>query len=372
MKRILYFVTEDWTFCGIRMSLAEKAKEQGYDVIVVTRVNEHRDIIVKAGFTLVPIEISRAGLNPFKDIKLIFKLIRIFRQYKPDIVHNISMKPVLYGTLVSRLMGIKNIVNLLNGMGVMFSENSGNGMLRLQKLVKFCFKILLKNKSVKVVVQNSEDLKLLTDEVGIPKYSVKLIKGSGVNPNEFYPVDEVVGTVNITYVGRLLWEKGVGLLVESARLLKEKGINFKVTLVGSIDNENPTSINQAQIDSWVAEGIVEFLGHRTDIRNIWNQAHIAVLPTSYREGLPRSLLEAASCGKPIISSDNAGCLEIVHHNVNGLIVQNKSVSQLTDYLEELINNKRLRLKFGGEGRKMILESFSDEIVIKETMLLYKL
>ncbi len=369
-ERVLFFVTEDWAFWCFRLSLARAIRDIGYEVVVVTRVRDFGEKILSENFTLVPLEINRSGLNPFRDVLIIFKLIKIFLKYRPAVVQNISIKPVLYGTLVARITRVPKVNSLLNGMGILFSPSSDKQKTIIQKLVKIGFRLILNWKCVTVVVQNSVDRMLLVDEIGLPENQVVLIKGSGVNTNFYYPNDEFEGTIRITMVGRLLWDKGVGVLVDAAALLKERNLDFVITLVGSVDNDNPNSINQNQIDQWVNLGLVEYWGQRDDINSVWKKSHIAVLPTSYREGLPKALLEAASCGRPIVSSDNPGCLEIVEHNKNGIIVPEKSPIELANALEELILNKGKRIKFGENGRKKVLQYFSDEIVIKRTLFLY--
>ena len=369
-KRVLFLVTEDWAFWGFRLSLARAVRDMGYEVIVVTRVREHGDRIIGEGFTLVPLEIRRGGLNPFQDFSVLIQLIRIMKKYKPVVVQNVSIKPVLYGTLAARIARVPKIVNLLNGMGFLFTSSRSIFVYVLQRIVRTCIALLLNRKDIKVVVQNHADHDLLVSELGLQKNSVVLIRGSGVDIDCFSPSNEPEGPVRITMVSRLLWDKGVGDLVEAARRLKKNGVECIVTLVGRLDPDNPNSITKEEVEEWVNDGSIEWWGLREDISDVWANSHIAVLPTNYREGLPKCLLEAASCGRAIVSSDIPGCLEIVSDGDNGLVIPAKSVDALVRALEKLVNDSDERRRMGKNGRKKVEDYFAEKIINKETISLY--
>ncbi|MGH8553922.1 MAG: glycosyltransferase family 4 protein, partial [Methylococcales bacterium] len=220
------------------------------------------------------------------------------------------------------------------------------------------------------IVQNTEDRILLIDRMGIPANRVALIRGSGVDIRKFYPMPEPPGSVSIALVSRMLWDKGVGEFVAAIGLLKQRGIDCSAVLVGEPDDENLTSVGRVRLRQWHDAGLIDWRGYCADIAEIWHNTHIAVLP-AYREGLPKSLLEAAACGRPIVTTHTSGCKEIVRHGVNGFLVPVRDARALADALETLIQNPALRQTMGRAGRAMVEQDFSDERVIAATLGLYE-
>jgi len=370
IKRIIYFVSEDWYFCSHRLPVARAAKKAGYDVIVVTRVRDHRELILKEGFQLVPLELQRSSLNPFNDFWILIKLISIYRKFKPDIVHHVALKPVIYGSIAARIARVPCIVNALAGMGSLFADDVKGFFVLLQPIVRLMMGFALRPSNAKTIVQNSYDQHVMKHEMGLPEHSVILIRGSGVDIEEYKPHPEPVGPVRITLVSRMIWDKGAGVLVDASKILKQRGLQCIVTLVGSPDQENPNSISEVQLIDWVDPGVVEWWGRRDDISEVWKQSHIACLPTSYREGLPKSLLEAAASGRPVITCDIPGCLELVEDNVNGLVVPVNNVFALVDAIEQLILDPEKRSRLGLSGRRIVEKYFSEEVIAEQTMKLY--
>ncbi|MGH8499527.1 MAG: glycosyltransferase family 4 protein, partial [Methylococcales bacterium] len=227
-----------------------------------------------------------------------------------------------------------------------------------------------KSSKNRVIVQNTEDRNLLITQLGINENNVVLIKGSGVDTRKFYPKPEPNGKVTMALVSRMLWDKGIGEFVAAIKLLKKRGFDFSAALVGEPDDENLASVSRVQLQGWHDAGLINWLGYREDIAEFWHNAHIAVLP-SYREGLPKSLLEAAACGRSIVTTDTSGCKEIVQNGVNGFLVPVGDAAGLADALEKLILNAELRQTMGQAGRKMVEQDFSDEKVIAETLRVYR-
>ncbi len=369
-KKLLFFVTEDWYFCSHRMALAVAAKQSGdYDVTVVTRVNQHADKILEQGFKLIPLDIDRGGVNPFQEFKTLVSLWRIYRQVQPDIIHHIALKPVLYGGLITLFNRKIKVVNLVAGLGAIFSSQKTKARL-LRPWVKQLLRVLFNRPLTKVIVQNSDDRQLLINQLKLAADKIALIQGSGVDIQQFCVKLEPCGIVSVALVSRLLWDKGIAEFVDAVKILKQKGLEFNALLVGSPDNENMASVSQSQLDDWQAEGVIQCLGYVSDIAKFWQENHLAVLP-SYREGLPRSLLEAAASGRAIITTDTAGCNAVVEDGVNGILVPVKDTQALADAIETLIINPELRVKMGLEGRKRVEEYFSDEIVIVQTLDVYR-
>lgn len=364
VPKLLFFVTEDWYFCSHRLALAVAAREAGFEVVVVTRVREHGEVIRRAGLDLIPFEISRRGMNPFMELGTLTRLAALYRREKPDLVHHVAMKPVLYGTLAARLAGVPHIVNALAGMGWLFT--SAKLMARFIKpLVRLTFRFLLRQTSV--IVQNPDDAALMA---GVGLGSVRLIRGSGVDAEVFRPEPEPTGTPLVVLPARMLWDKGVGEFVEAARQLKARGIVARFALVGEPDPENPATVSEAQLDAWHAETVVEWWGQRADMPQVYAQAHVVCLP-SYREGLPKALLEAAACGRPIVTTDVPGCREIVRDGDNGVLVPVCDAPALAEAMARLIADPDMRRRMGERGRALAVGEFSQERVIAETLVVYR-
>ncbi len=364
LPKLLFFVTEDWYFCSHRLALAVAAREAGFGVVVVTRVREHGKVIRQAGLDLIPFEISRRGINPFRELGALARLAALYRREKPDLVHHVAMKPVLYGALAARLTGVPHIVNALAGMGWLFT--SANLIARVIKpLVRLTFRFLLRHTSV--IVQNPDDAALMA---GIGLRRARVIRGSGVDPEVFRPGIEPTGTPLVVLPARMLWDKGVGEFVEAARQLKARGVIATFALVGEPDPENPASVSKAQLAAWHAETVVEWWGQRDNMPEVFAQTHIVCLP-SYREGLPKALLEAAACGRPIVATNVPGCREIVRDGENGVLVPVCDAPALAEALARLIADPGMRRRMGERGRTLVVGEFSQERVIAETLAVYR-
>ncbi|GAB4265384.1 MAG: glycosyltransferase family 4 protein [Methylomicrobium sp.] len=367
--KLLYFVTEDWYFCSHRLNLAIAAQNCGYRVTVLTRVNRHGDNIRAHGFELIPLDIERGGLNLWREWQTLLKVWRIYAELKPDIAHHIALKPVLYGGLVALFVPGVKTVSLLAGLGSIFSARRWQTRL-LKPIVKRSFRWLLNRPNCRVVVQNSEDRALLVDRLRIDAERVALIRGSGVDIQAFRPASEPAGKVVIALVSRLLWDKGIGEYVDAVQLLRQKGLVFSALLVGEPDEQNLNSVSRTIVRQWHDRGLVDCLGFQESIAAIWQQAHIAVLP-SYREGLPKALLEAAACGRPIVTTDTSGCKEVVEDGYNGLLVPVGDAESLANALERLIVNAELRQNMGRASRRRVEHYFSDRRIIDETLAIYR-
>lgn len=372
MKRkpkLLYFVTEDWYFCSHRLALAKAAQMAGYEVSVITRVNQHADLIINEGLQLISLDVRRGGVNPFQELKTIWQVGVIYRRIKPDLVHHVALKPVLYGSIVALTVPSLKVINLLAGLGAVFSSDKIKARL-LRPLVKAFLGLLLRRPNTRTIVQNNEDLAVLLNQLEISVAALKLIKGSGVDTEKFSVSVEPDEPVTLALVSRLLWDKGIGEFIVAVRYLKQKGYHFDAILVGKPDEENMASVSFEQLNAWAEEGVIRCLGHVDNIAEFWRSAHIAVLP-SYREGLPKSLLEAAACGRPIVTTDTSGCREIVNDGVNGFLVPVRDSHALAEALEKLILDKQLRKTMGAAGRQKVEQEFSDAIVLQQTLEVYR-
>lgn len=368
--KLLFLVTEDWYFCSHRLPIARAARDAGFEVVVGTRVGKHGLCIQQEGFRLIPLAMRRCSKNPFRELSTILEIIQIYRREQPDLVHHVAMKPVLYGSLAAQLTGVPAVVNALAGLGFVFSSDCWKAKL-LRPWIRSALRRLLNQERGKVILQNLDDQRLLIETDVLSRDHTVLIRGSGVDISRFQTSYEPGdGLIVVTLVARMLLDKGVVEFIKAIRLLKHKGMSFRAVLVGEPDPENPAAIPAHQLMAWQSEGVIEWWGRQGDISKVWKQSHIAVLP-SYREGLPRTLLEAAACARPIIATDVPGCREIVQHESNGLLVPVKDPAALACAIERLIFDKDLRYKMGRKGRELVQREFADSIVVHKTLDLYR-
>ncbi len=366
--KLLYLVTEDWYFCSHRLALGRAAVAAGYEVSVATRVRNHGDQIQSAGIRVIPLPWKRRTTDVLAELKTFAALLRIYRHERPDVVHHVALKPVLYGSLVARLTGTRRIVNAVAGFGYSFTSSQKRAAIA-RRILRTSFKRLSNRPGTRVLVQNPDDEGTLRDAGTVHSDRLVLIPGSGVDVDRFAPSEEPAGIPRVTLVSRMLWSKGVGEFVEAAKTLRAKGVEFEAELVGDADPENPQSIPIDTLRRWHDEGAVKWRGHVDDVPAVWSRSHVAVLP-SYREGLPKTLLEAAACARPIVATDVPGCREIAVNGKNGILVPTQDPSALAAAIERLVSDPPLRLAMGRASRSMAVEKFSEQVVINRILSLY--
>jgi len=367
--RLLYLVTEDWYFCSHRLQLARSAREAGYRVTVATRVQQHGEQIRAAGLELIPLRLSRRSTNPLHELMALREIAAIYRRVRPDIAHHVALKPVLYGSLSAGWAGTPHVVNALAGLGYVFSSAERKARL-LRPLVEAGYRILLNRANSRLIVQNPDDLELLTAHTVVDPHRVVLIPGSGVDPLRFEPGPPPGGMPLVVLPARMLRDKGVLEFVQAARQLKREGMQVRFALVGDRDPENPASIAEHQLRAWSEEGAVEWWGWTTDMVSVYRQASLVCLP-SYREGLPIALVEAAACERAIVTCDVPGCRQVVRDGDNGLLVSPREVAPLVDALRALLADPARRAAMGWRGRQRALAEFSLDRVIADTLALYR-
>ena len=368
--KLLFVVTEDWYFCSHRLPLARAAREEGFEVLVAARMDRHVDRIAAEGLRPVPIRMRRRRANPWHELRTIAELVRLYRRERPDIVHHVAMKPVIYGTLAALLAGVPAVVNALAGLGYVFTSSDLRARL-LRAPVRAALRLLLGARRVRTIVQNPDDARAL-EAIGVPGPRVLVIPGSGVDTDAFRPAPEPEGAVVACMVGRMLRDKGVAELVAAARRLKATLPSLRVLLVGPPDPGNPASIPEATLRAWAGEGVIEWTGPRDDVADLWRAAHLGVLP-SYREGLPKSLLEAAASGRPMVATDVPGCREIVVDGETGLLVPPRDADALADAIGRLASDRDLRERMGAAARERVVARFSEPRIEPEaeTLALYR-
>jgi len=366
--KILLFANTDWYLYNFRLELAQALNASGHEVVLVSPDGIYAPRLVELGFRWVCFPMARRGLNPLVELSTIMRLVGLFRREKPDLVHQFTVKCVLYGSLACFLLGIHSVINSVEGLGYVFTE--GEGPRRwLRSLIMLIYRLVLR--PTWVIVLNPDDrLFFLRNHLVNPKRIV-MIRSTGVDIRKFTPRPEVQEIPLVILPARLLWDKGVGEFVAAARQLKTVGQKARFALVGDSDDGNPVSVQAAQLQEWEKEGVIEWWGWKEIMNDVYAQASIVCLPTYYREGLPKTLVEAGACGRPIIASDVPGCQEIVRNGENGLLVKARDVSGLAKALEYLIQNPKIRAKMGARGRKIVEEEFSLELIIPQTLAVYK-
>lgn len=364
--KLLFVVTEDWYFVSHRLALAMAAQEMGFEVSVATREGQQGNVIRSAGIRVIPFTLSRRGGNPLREVMALW---RLYRHEQPDLIHHVALKPVIFGTLAAWLARVPAQVNAVAGLGWLFTSPSS--LVRLARpVLRWLLARLLNQQHSLTIVQNPEDMSLL-ERSGVPATRLRLIRGAGVDVQLFCPVVPLPEPVCIMLVARMLWDKGVGEFVEAARRLTETDVNARFVLVGDPDPANPTSIPESTLRSWHGQHGVEWWGRREDMPVVLHAAHIACLPSFYGEGLPKSLLEAAACGLPIVTTDTPGCREVVRDGVNGLLVPVRDVTALAAALGKLIGDPVLRRRMGEQSRLRAESEFAQEAIIAQTLAVYR-
>ncbi len=371
MKNKFFFVVNvDWFFLSHRLPIALEAKKRGYDVTIVTIETDKRAEIESYEFTFIPIPTSRAGTNIFRELKVLFFLWNLYRKNRPDIVHHVGVKPVTYGSVAAKLIQLPKVVNALSGMGYLFINKDKN--MLAHKLVMFLFRFGFKNPNLRFILQNKDDLSDIKQLNILDENHVFLIKGSGVDLDEFtYTPLPSNKRVRVLLPARMLWDKGVGEFVAAAdSLFPEYGDKAEFILAGNVDEGNISSISEEQLLKWEAEKHIKWIGYQNNMRSVLAEADIIVLP-SYREGLPKSLIEACAIGRPIITTDVPGCREVVEEGENGLLVEVKNWEALANAMKLLIDNPQKRDDMGKKGRLIAENNFSIQSVINKTFEIYK-
>lgn len=367
-KHLVYVITEDWFFASHFLDRATAAVSAGYKVSVVTRCRETAKDFRQHGLSVENIEFSRRGLNPITEFATILRLRSILKRIKPDVVHNIALKPVVLGSLAAQFASVQNIVNAPVGMGYVFTSEENRARI-LRPIVKALIRYSLNRRSRRVIIENHDDLNNLVSGGFAERDSIALIKGAGVDIKKFAQKPEPSGPVCVIMVSRLLGDKGIQEFIDAAKLVKARDHSVRFLLVGDVDDGNPTSLTSRQLIELKDSRDVTWLGLRTDIAELLVASHIACLP-SYREGLPKSLIEAASAGRPIVTTDVPGCREVVTHLVNGLLVKPRDSKDLATAIEKLVGDPELRRTMGAENRRKAETEFSNEIIIRQTHSVY--
>ena len=370
-KKILFLVNYLSFFLSHRLPVAEALLAKGFEVFIGYGELRGADpkLLEQRGFKVDFIPMQPGGLNLLKDLKTLYYIWVFFKRVEPDIVHLITIKPYLYGGIISRLCGVRGLITAVSGLGTLFvNKDLKSKLIRL--LLYPIYKLAFNHLNQKVIVQNKDDLKVLVNWGVLNPSKVKLLKGSGVKLENFTNLDEPGGTTTVCFAARLLRDKGVYEYVSAVRLLKERGIKAQFLLAGDLDINNPTGLKLDDLNKIKNECYVKILGHQKDIATLYAKSHIICLP-SYREGFPKSLIEAAAAGRAVVTTDVPGCRDAIIPNKTGLLVPIKDSQKLADALQWLIENPKERIIMGKEGRKFAEKEFSIEKIILNHLDIYQ-
>ncbi|HEY3520970.1 MAG TPA: glycosyltransferase family 4 protein [Rhodanobacteraceae bacterium] len=372
--KVILFANTDWYLYNFRRSLALALQADGHDVLLLSPPGDYSARLRALGLRWQPLQMDRRSVNPLREMVLLLRLVRLFRRERPALVHNFTVKCAVYGSLAARLARVSARINAVDGLGYVFASDDRKARL-LRPLVRAMLRVALRGKGVRLILQNPDDRRSFEKFGLVDPGSVDLIPGAGVDCSRFSPrtrpatIEKAPTTVLLA--ARLLWEKGLAEYVEAARTLHAQGRKIRFLLAGNPDPGNPAAVPEATVREWVAQGIIEWLGHVDDMAALYASVDIVVLPTFYREGLPTSLIEAAACGLPLITTDMPGCREVVQHETDGLLVPPRDSKALAQAIERLLDSTTLCSRLGEAARAKVLAMFDERIVIQRTQKVYR-
>lgn len=369
MNKLFIVVNVDWFFLSHRLPVALAAQESGWDVTIVTAdTGKLKDIEAK-GLKVINLQMSRSGKNILEELGTLRFLQKLYKRKKPDVVHHVGMKTILWGTLAAKFAGVNGVVNAISGLGGFFAEDNKGLMANLvPKVLKFSHN----RKNLLCIFQNNDDKGLYVKNGIIKEEQARYIKGSGVDLNEFcYIPEPAEGKIRVILTARMIVEKGVFILTEAAEKLRSKYEGkVEFLLVGGID-DHPGAITKEQLDAICDGKYIQWLGYRTDVKELLQSSHIVAFPSHYMEGLPKSLIEADAIGRPVITCNSVGCKETVIDGYNGYLIPTKNVDALVEKLDILLSDVTLRQEMGRNARKYAEENFSIDVVIERHLKIYE-
>jgi glycosyltransferase involved in cell wall biosynthesis len=369
VTRLLLSSNTDWYLYNFRLALAEFLRQQGLEVILLSPPGKFVHLLEERGFRWIPWELGRQSLAPWSESASLRQVHAIYRREKPDLVHHHTIKPVLYGSLAARMAGVPGIVNSITGRGYIFLGEDRRARL-LKRLVIPLYRLAFGSPRCGATFENETDRQYFLDNRLISPERTWLIEGVGVDPQRFAPLPEPTGLPVIMLAARMLWDKGVGVLMEAARQLK-KDMRVRVVLVGEPDPGNPATVSEQTLHEWHTEGIIEWWGWQADMPGVYHQSHIVTLPTMYGEGVPTTLLEAAACGRPLVASDIPGCRQVVQDGYNGFLVPPNDSVALAEALRRLASDPALRGRMGAASRQLVMQKFTHARVNAATLAVYQ-
>ena len=369
MGKLLIVVNEDRFFLSHRKDIAVAAQKDGWDVKIVCKDTGQRKDVEALGLEMIDLPVNPTGSNPIEELHTFLFLLRLYKKLKPDVVHHVGLKSILWGGLAAKLVKVNGVVNAVSGLGVLFSDDGYGLTTRMATIVmRFSFS----RKNVSQIFQNHEDMRLFQDLGIARKEQCEFIKGSGVNLKDYaFTPEPVKEPVKIILAARMVREKGIATLIKAAEILREEMAGRVVFLLcGGLSN-NPKGIKEHELREWCDGQYIQWLGYRSDMKELLMQSHIVVLPSYYREGVPKSLIEATAIGRPIVTTRSYGCKDTVDDGENGFLIPPKDENALAEKLRILINDKHLRAQMGAKGREKAEKEFSIGNVIARHLEIYR-
>lgn len=367
-KKLFIVVNVDWFFLSHRLPVALAAQKAGWDVTIVTAdTGKLKDIEAK-GLKTINLQMSRSGKNLLEELGTLNFLRKLYKREKPDVVHHVGMKTILWGTLAAKFSKGIGVVNAISGLGGFFAEDNKGLMAKMMpKVLKFSHN----RKNLLCIFQNNEDKVLYVKNGIIKEDQARYIKGSGVDLKEFcYTPEPTEGKIRVILTARMIVEKGVFILTEAAEKLRSKYADkVEFLLVGGID-DHPGAITKVQLDAACDGQYIKWLGYRTDVKELLQYSHIVAFPSYYMEGLPKSLIEADAIGRPVITCNSVGCKETVIDGYNGYLIPTKDVDALVEKLDILLSNTTLRQEMGRHSREYAEKNFSIDVVKERHLAIY--
>jgi len=369
--RIVFFANTDWYLYNFRLSTARHLQAQGAEVVMVSPPGEFGARFAQHGIRWETLPMDRASLNPLREAVTIHHLTRLLRRERPQLIHNFTVKCAVYGALAARLSNVPAVVNAVAGMGYVYASNTLKARV-LRPVVSTLMRSTLGHGHSRVILQNPDDAAALTESKLVPADRIRIIRSSGVNIDRFRPVSHTGdGPLRVLLAARLLREKGVGEFVDASRMLRERGRKVQFLLAGTPDPGNPSSYGKHEIDQWHQQGLVDWLGHVDDMPALMRTVHVMALPSYYREGVPRCLIEGAASGLCLITTDLPGCREVVTaHGIDGLQVPPRDAPSLAALLMQLDDDRGLVKQLGTQARERAERHFDERLVIDRTLEVY--
>ena len=372
-KKILFVINSLDFFISHRLVLAEAAKIEKYHVIIFYGSGSVADqkCLQGMGYEVRKFDLQRSGINLWVEVKSFISLYRMVYECRPDLIHLITIKPILYGGLIARVLKVPAVVSAVAGLGFLSKYNRSMRARVIRTLAYPLLYLALMHRNQRLIFQNSSDLDVLKDLLNIEEARINLIPGSGIDLSTAKYTEEPNGELVVSMASRLLHDKGVKEFIHAAIRIKQSGINARFWLIGEPDPGNPNSVTHEELDSMNADGFVELLGFRRDVLELYAQSHIVTLPSHYGEGLPKSLIEASAIGRAIVTTDMPGCRDAVVNGETGLLVKPMDVDGLVTALQTLLMNKELRQEMGRHGRGLAEKKFDVQFVIDTHLRIYR-
>jgi glycosyltransferase involved in cell wall biosynthesis len=370
MTRIAVVINDLPFLLSHRLPVVLAARDAGLDLVIVAPPCPRSVAILGGhGIPVMPWQMSRGGVGLLDEVNALRALTRIYLALRPDLVHHVTPKPVLYGSIAARLAGIPRVVNAISGMGYASAASPGRRGL-VSRISTILHKVAHRGALTRVIVQNPDDAALLLKINAVQPANVRQVRGSGVDPSQWQPAPVLPREAVIVLPARMLEDKGVLETVAAVEILRRKGYSIRLLLAGPVDQANPRAIAAATLQGWTASGVATWLGRVEDMPGLLRTARVVCMPSYYGEGLPKSLIEAASCGIPIITADTPGCREIVRHGDNGLLVPPRDPEAVSAALLSLLTDYDLCVRMGRRGRERVLAEFTVADVVRAHLAIY--